>query len=323
MRAASLPSPVKSAPPPHPTNLCLPACAAWVARFGSPLFLLVQMIIVVDMTQAWNDDWVEKGDEDDRWLYGLLAATLGALAGCGALVGLCFHWFAPSDIDCSFNLTIISLSLVLVVVLCLTSFHPAVEHASLFPASAVGLYICYLGYSALMSEPRDYACNLLGKRLSTASGLALAAGMAVTLVSVVYSAFRAGSNTHSFSGAWDADAEASAPPEAHAPLLDASERAPEPSEMTRREPVARAAGEGADADEPVPYCYAQFYTVFALASLYLAMLMTGWGATGQELDRLDVGWVSVWVKIATQWVAAAIYCWTLVAPTLFPDRVFA
>lgn len=26
----------------------------------------------------------------------------------------------------------------------------------------------------------------------------------------------------------------------------------------------------------MPYCYAQFYAVFALASMYIAMLMTGW-----------------------------------------------
>lgn len=30
--------------------------------------------------------------------------------------------------------------------------------------------------------------------------------------------------------------------------------------------------------EPVTYSYAQFYLVFALASMYIAMLMTGWGS---------------------------------------------
>jgi hypothetical protein len=46
----------------------------------------------------------------------------------------------------------------------------------------VTLYICYLAYSALQSEPHDYECNRLGQRLSAASGTALAAGMLLTLV---------------------------------------------------------------------------------------------------------------------------------------------
>ena len=133
----------------------------------------------------------------------------------------------------------------------------------------------------------------------------------------------------------------------------------------------------------------QFYFVFSLASMYIAMLMTGWGSLGgvamvggggardrdvcvcgcgrgkrgecgrrqQHAQRmqfctlslslpaalhktpaaclrrcclsaalqylLNVGWTSVWVKIASQWVTVALYCWTLVAPLLFPDRDFA
>ncbi len=50
-------------------------CAAWFARFASPLFLGIQMLILLDMTQAWNDSWVEKGDDDERYLYGLLGIT--------------------------------------------------------------------------------------------------------------------------------------------------------------------------------------------------------------------------------------------------------
>ena len=56
----------------------------------------------------------------------------------------------------------------------------------------------YLAYSALQSEPRDYECNALGARMSAASATTLAGGVLLTLCSVVYSAFRAGSNTQTF-----------------------------------------------------------------------------------------------------------------------------
>jgi len=91
--------------------------------------------------------------------------------------------------------------------------------------------------------------------------------------------------------------------------------------------VAAAAATGATAAAiedytPVSYNYSFFHLIFALASMYIAMLLTGWGAVAQEKDRLDVGWTSVWVKIGAEWVTGLLYCWTLVAPTFFPDREF-
>lgn len=71
-------------------------------------------------------------------------------------------------------------------------------NGSLFPSALLTLYTAYLGYSALVSEPHDYPCNGLGQRLNAASTTTLAAGMALALISVVYSALRAGSNTALF-----------------------------------------------------------------------------------------------------------------------------
>ena len=75
--------------------------------------------------------------------------------------------------------------------------------------------------------------------------------------------------------------------------------------------------------ETVPYNYCFFHIVLALASMYIAMLMTGWGAADQEKDVMDVGWASVWVKFGALWFTAALYTWSLVAPWVFPDRDFS
>ena len=75
-----------------------------------------------------------------------------------------------------------------------------------------------------------------------------------------------------------------------------------------------AAGDGDDADVggagaafpagPTRYSYSFFHGVFALASAYLGMLLTGWGARGDgdagdagDIRDVDSGWASVWVKI--------------------------
>lgn len=75
--------------------------------------------------------------------------------------------------------------------------------------------------------------------------------------------------------------------------------------------------------DPVGYSYSFFHAIFALAAMYLAMLMTGWSqGKGEEKDLIDVGWASVYVKITTMFACAVLYVWSLIAPILFPDRVF-
>ena len=158
-----------------------------------------------------------------------------------------------------------------------------------------------------------------------------ALGMVLTLVMVVYSAFRAGSNTHTFSthGSW---AE-----EAGQPLVAGAGAAASDEEMLtsagldglpaqQQAPMDRGSsgarhGAALSEFEPPSYSYTQFHLIFALASLYVAMLMTGWGsAAGEPQYLINVGWTSVWVKVVCEWCTAALYAWTLVAPLVLPDR---
>jgi len=61
--------------------------------------------------------------------------------------------------------------------------------------------------------------------------------------------------------------------------------------------------------EPVSYSYSQFYIIFALASMYVGMLMTGWGDGKMQKDMIDIGWTSVYVKLGCSWLSAAVYVW--------------
>lgn len=310
---------------------------AIVARFGSGLFLIIQMIILLDFVQGWNDSWVEAGEEDISWLYALLGVTLSSYAGVIGLVAIMFTWFAPtsSPDGCSFNVALITVSLLLVVCISLASLHPSLAQTrqgggSIFPASIISLYCSYLCFSSLQSEPSDYICNGLGVvTTQAASNSTLALGMIFTLLSVVYAAFRAGSNSRLFNIDSSHDADDSSPE--RAALLDQESQltsagldgAPEGQETTREASSAPPASSSLDDFKPVSYNYSFFHLIFALASMYIAMLMTGWGSNVQEMERLDQGWTSVWVKAVAQWMTASLYLWTLVAPALFPERDFS
>jgi hypothetical protein len=75
----------------HGFCICFPT--GWMARIGSGLFLVIQMVILLDFTQSWNDAWVANGEEDERWLYALLAITVTAFGGVLAIAGMRASWF--------------------------------------------------------------------------------------------------------------------------------------------------------------------------------------------------------------------------------------
>lgn len=317
------------------------AAYSWLARLGSGAFLVIQLVILLDFVQSLNESWVAWGEEDGGWLWGLLGVTLALYAGAATLGGLMFWWFKPPGAGaCSFNVAFITLALLLCAVFTVVALHPRIQSGSVFPAACVSLYCMYLCLGALQSEPPAYACNGLAHArasAASASGGSFAVGMVFTMASVVYAAFRAGSNTNLFSLDDDGDEERG---DRAALLLDGGAGGGGGGDMTRGLTSAGLDGEGDALDPavarlrerkaraiddftPVTYNYSFFHLIFALASMYIAMLMTGWGgAADQEAGRLDVGWGSVAVKLAAMFLTACLYIWVMLAPVVFPDRSF-
>ncbi|KAF7845560.1 putative serine incorporator [Senna tora] len=271
------------------------------SKFGSGLFLLVQVVLLLDFVHRWNDTWV--GYDDQFWLdlyryIALFVVSLVCYLGTIAFSGVLFHFFTASGHDCGLNTFFITMTLIFAFVFAIVALHPAVN-GSILPASVISLYCTYLCYSALSSEPRDYECNGLHKHSKAVSTGTLTLGLVTTVLSVVYSAVRAGSSTTVLSPP--------SSPRAGKPLLPVD---------------GKEEGEN-EKSKPVTYSYAFFHLIFSLASMYSAMLLTGWSTSVGESGKLvDVGWPSVWVRIVTCWATAALYIWSLVAPILFPEREF-
>ncbi|KAG2721676.1 hypothetical protein I3760_02G092300 [Carya illinoinensis] len=272
-----------------------------ISKFGAGLFLLVQVIILLDCTHSWNDAWVEK--DEQKWYIALLAVSVACYIAAFAFSGILFIWFNPSGNDCGLNVFFIVMTMILAFVFAVIALHPAVN-GSLLPASVISLYCAYVCYTGLASEPRDYACNGLHNKSRAVTTSTLILGLITTVLSVLYSAVRAGSSTTFLS-------PPSSPKSAEKkPLLEAGEM--EEGKEKSKETEAR----------PVSYSYTFFHVIFALASMYSAMLLSGWTSSSESSDLIDVGWTSVWVRICTEWVTAVLYIWSLVAPMVCPDREF-
>ncbi|CBI25248.3 hypothetical protein AAG906_019501 [Vitis piasezkii] len=269
------------------------------SKFGSGLFLLVQVVLLLDFVHRWNDTWVGYGEQ--FWYIALFVVSLVCYVATFSFSGLLFHFFTPSGHDCGLNTFFIVMTLILAFVFAIVALHPAVG-GSILPASVVSLYCMYLCYSGLSSEPRDYECNGLHKHSKAVSTGTLTLGLLTTILSVIYSAVRAGSSTTLLSPPSSPRAGAGKP-------LLPLEKTDVPEEKHEAKPVT--------------YSYTFFHIIFSLASMYSAMLLTGWSTSVGESGRLvDVGWPSVWVRIVTGWATAALYIWSLAAPILFPEREF-
>ena len=274
------------------------------------------MIILLEFSQTWNDSWVNK--DHWHWLAGLLGVTVACFGASIAIMVFMYIYFVPAA-SCSLNTFFIVMATILCLGFTAASLHPAIQNASVFNSGVVTLYSFFLLYSALSSEPKTYECNLLGKTswANPEDGATLAIGMGITLLSVVYSALRAGSSDiWGGSGNEDGSGESMFSPV----LRDEEEPLVGPSEVT-----ADRSGNDAIVDyEPVSYNYSFFHMTFALAAMYVAMLMTGWSTSSAlEVNTIDVGWASVWVKICSSWFAGLLYSWTIVAPIVLPDRDFS
>ncbi|EXB95837.1 putative serine incorporator [Morus notabilis] len=269
-----------------------------LSKFGAGLFLLVQVIILLDFTHSWNDAWVEK--DEQKWYIALLVVSVGCYLAAFAFSGILFIWFNPSGQDCGLNVFFIVMTMILALAFAIIALHPAVN-GSLLPASVISLYCAYVCYTGLSSEPHDYKCNGLNKSKAVSLST-LILGMLTTVLSVLYSALRAGSSTTFLSP------PSSPKSGAKKPLLE--EELEEGKEKKEKE------------TRPVSYSYSFFHLIFALASMYAAMLLSGWTNSSESSDLIDIGWTTVWVRICTGWVTAALFVWSIVAPLFFPDREF-
>ena len=105
---------------------------AAAARLGSGLFLVIQMIIVLDFAFAWNESWAS--GEHWGWVAGLLVSTLAMYATSVALFVEMYESYAPNR-ECHRNIAMITCTVVLCVVLTVITLHPAAREGCLLPVS--------------------------------------------------------------------------------------------------------------------------------------------------------------------------------------------
>uniref|UniRef100_A0A8C0B5X5 Serine incorporator 2 n=1 Tax=Buteo japonicus TaxID=224669 RepID=A0A8C0B5X5_9AVES len=269
---------------------------------GSFLFILIQLILLIDFAHSWSQLWLHNAGESNAkgWYAALCIFTFIFYATSIAAIVLLYIYYTKPE-GCTEGKVLISINLILCLIISAVSILPKIQdaqpHSGLLQASLITLYTIYVTWSALANVPTQTCNPTLLVRNSTVSATA----------------------TQTLTTWWDA-------PSIVGLIIFIL--------CTLFISAAGAGGEAAamesglhraydNEQDGVSYNYTFFHLCLLLAALYIMMTLTNWYRPDESLQVLTSPWTAVWVKICSSWAGLLLYLWTLVAPLVLPNRDFS
>ncbi|XP_012139121.1 serine incorporator TMS1 isoform X3 [Megachile rotundata] len=304
----------------------------YFGMIGGFLFIIIQLILIVDFAHSWADAWVGNYEETESkgWYAALLGATLFNYAVSITGIVLLYVYFTHAD-SCELNKFFISFNLILCVITSAISILPIVqEHyprSGLLQSSIVSLYVVYLTWSGISNNP-ERTCNpgflqlISGNDPDAQNRVAFdkesIIGLIIWFSCVLYSSLRTASKSSKITMSENVlvkDNGAVRNTEDQN-LIDNGGRNPD-SEAGNEAKVWD------NEEESVAYNWSFFHLMFALATLYVMMTLTNWYKPNSNLDTLNSNVASMWVKIISSWMCLGLYVWSLIAPAVLTNRDFS
>ncbi|KAI1901717.1 hypothetical protein AGOR_G00037270 [Albula goreensis] len=291
---------------------------------GSFIFIIIQLILLIDFAHTWNQAWVENAEEGNSkcWFAALLSFTFLHYALAFSAMVLFYVFYTHPD-DCTENKVFISLNLIFCVIVSIVSILPKVQEAQpqsgLLQSSLISLYTMYVTWSAMTNNP-NRKCN--PSLLSLVSGSSTPSptsapgevqwwdaqgivGLVIFLFCTLYASIRSSNNSQVNKLMQTEEGQGLAADVEATPGDDGVRRAVDNEE------------------DGVTYSYSFFHFSLFLASLYIMMTLTNWYQPDSDYHAMLSTMPAVWVKISSSWLGLALYLWTMVAPLVLPNRDFS
>jgi len=281
---------------------------AGIARFLSSIFLVIQLMLIIDFAYNWNEAWVAKDKKE--YYAAILGVSVVMIITSVVFWGLFYKWFGNNS-SCDLEKFFISFTIILCVGTILLAISAFVEKGGILPSAFVALYSTYLLFVALKND-NNGTCNSFLDTSATLSTSAIL-GLMIAAGSIVYSTWSIGTS----------NALVEKSPSAGTPLVKADE-----SDRERVEQKKDLEAEDAPiSDEEYATLKKQnifFHAILILASAYAGMLLTNWGVQLNDTSSgfNTAGPQTMWVNIASQWFCVALFLWTLMAPKCCAGRTW-
>lgn len=283
---------------------------------GGFLFIIIQLILIVDFAHTWAERWVSRYEEtESKWWYAALlgASALNYILSWTGIILLYVFYTSPGD--CGLQKFFISFIQILAFGVSAVSILPSVQErqprSGLLQSSVVTLYTVYLTWSALSSSS-DGQCNpgllgIIGETKDSKVGFDQQAiiGLVIWMCCILYSSVRSASSSSKITMS------------EHVLVKDGGERGS----------LTEDSGRGGqkvwdNEDDGVAYSWSFFHLTFCLSTLYIMMTLTNWYKPNSSLQTFNSNDASMWVKVISSWMCMGLYLWTLVAPVILRDREF-
>ncbi|XP_077229016.1 serinc-domain containing serine and sphingolipid biosynthesis protein [Tasmannia lanceolata] len=167
-----------------------------VARIGAGIFLVLQLISVIQFITWWNNYWMPDTKLKHSSFLGLLMSTIFYIASiCGIVV--MYLSYAPGH-SCTLNIFFITWTAILLKVMMLVSLHSKVNRG-LLSSGIMSSYVVFLCWSAIRSEPAIEKCSPQKTISGTGNGdWTTIFGFLIAICSIVMATFSTGIDSQSF-----------------------------------------------------------------------------------------------------------------------------
>ncbi|NXQ07972.1 SERC2 protein, partial [Vidua macroura] len=281
---------------------------------GSFLFILIQLVLLIDFAHSWSQRWLRNADEGSAkgWYAALCTVTFIFYAASIVAVALLYVYYTKPE-GCTEGKAFISINLILCLIVSVVSILPKIQeaqpHSGLLQASLITLYTIYVTWAALANVPSQRCNPTLLVRNST------------------------GTATEPLTAWWDAPSIVGLVIFILCTLFISlrSSDHPQVNKLMLTEESGAGAGAGAGPGGARGGCSSGITPRGGCSSG-----VTPWGGCSsrvtalgwlqqpdESLQVLRSPWTAVWVKICSSWAGLLLYLWTLVAPLLLPDRDFS
>ncbi|XP_058184667.1 uncharacterized protein LOC131302066 isoform X2 [Rhododendron vialii] len=165
-----------------------------VAHFGAGVFLVIQLISIISFIK-WLDDCCQSDKNEDKCrIHGMLLATT-AYVVCIMGIILMYIWYAPAP-SCFLNIFLITFTLAILQFMTSISLHPKVN-AGLLTPGFMGLYVVFLCWCAIRSEPPDSKCIKKVEAATKSDWLSIIS-FVIAVLAIVIATFSTGIDSQCF-----------------------------------------------------------------------------------------------------------------------------
>lgn len=248
-----------------------------IAHFGAGIFLLIQLVSVISFIFWLNDCCQSEKFAERCRVHMMLTATTAYVVSIVGII-MMYIWYAPEP-SCLQNIFFITWTLVLLQLMTSVSLQPRISAGFLTPG-LMGLYIVFLCWCAIRSEPPGTKCNRKAEASNRTDWLTIIS-FVIALLTIVIATFSTGIDSQCFQ--------------------------------------FRKTEKKAEDDVPYGYGFFHFVFATG-AMYFAMLLIGWNTHHAMKKWTIDVGWTSTWVRVVNEWLAACVYIWMLVAPVILKSR---